>query len=416
MVQLTDDCFAHGGRLMRTEEALHLLAERLQQVTESERLTTGQALGRVLLEDVAARTSSPPHDNAAVDGYAVRHVDLAAEGETRLPVGARIAAGHRPEGEARPGTALRIFTGAVVPAGFDTIFMQEDCRAENGEVILPAGLKAGANRRRAGEDFKGGDLLLRAGHRLRPQDLGLAAAAGHESLSVSKPLRIALFSTGDEIVEPGRELQAAAIYDSNRYLLMGLARGLGCAVTDLGILADEADDVRSALDRAAADHDLILTSGGVSVGEEDHVKAAVESLGQLHAWRLAIKPGRPLALGQVARVPFIGLPGNPVAVMVTFLTIARPAILRLMGAGDLEPHRFKVAAGFEFKKKKDRREWLRVKLVPAEDGWRAEIFPRQGSGILSSLVEADGLVELPEDLTRLERGAMVDFLPFSEVT
>ena len=195
-----------------------------------------------------------------------------------------------------------------------------------------------------------------------------------------------------------------------------LINSLGCAVTDLGILADEAEIVRGALERAAADHDLILTTGGVSVGEEDHVKAAVESLGRLHAWRLAIKPGRPLALGQVARVPFIGLPGNPVAVMVTFLTIARPAILRLMGAEDLEPHRFKVAAGFDFKKKKDRREWLRVKLAPDNGGWRAEIFPRQGSGILSSLVEADGLVELPEDLTRLERGAMVDFLPFSEVT
>jgi molybdopterin molybdotransferase len=301
MVQLTDDCFAHGGRLMRTDEALRLLAERLRRVTESERLPTGETLGRVLLGDVSARTSAPPHDNAAVDGYAVRHLDLAADGETRLPVGARIAAGHPPEGEVRPGTALRIFTGAVVPSGFDTIFMQEDCRAENGDVVLPAGLKAGANRRRAGEDFETGDLLLHAGHRLRPQDLGLAAAAGHDSLAVSKPLRVALFSTGDEITEPGRDLQAAAIYDSNRYLLMGLARGLGCAVTDLGILADEAEDVRSALEGAAAEHDLIITSGGVSVGEEDHVKAAVESLGRLHAWRLAIKPGRPLALGQERR-------------------------------------------------------------------------------------------------------------------
>jgi len=416
MVQLTDDCFAHGGRLMRTEEALRLLAERLRQVTESERLPAGQALGRVLLEDVTARTGAPPHDNAAVDGYAVRHADLAADGETRLPLGARIAAGHRPEGEIRPGTALRIFTGAVVPPGFDTIFMQEDCRAEGGEVILPAGLKAGANRRAAGEDFKAGDLLLRAGHRLRPQDLGLAAAAGHDSLVVSRPLKVALFSTGDEITEPGRDLPAAAVYDSNRYLLMGLAGSLGCEVTDMGILADEAELVRSSLQRAAAGHDLIITSGGVSVGEEDHVKSAVESLGRLHAWRLAIKPGRPLALGQIAQVPFIGLPGNPVAVMVTFVTIARPAILRLMGARDLEPRRFKVAADFDFKKKKDRREWLRVKLEPAEGGWRAVIFPRQGSGILTSLVEADGLVELPEDLTRLERGAMVDFLPFSEVT
>jgi molybdopterin molybdotransferase len=415
MVQLTDDCFAHGGRLMRTEEALQLLAERLERVTEAETQPLSAAVGRVLLEDVVARTSMPPHDNTAVDGYAVRYEDLSAEGETRLSVSARIPAGHAPEGEIRPGTALRIFTGAVMPHGFDTVFMQEDCRLDGNDVILPKGIKAGANRRRAGEDFREGERVLAAGQRLRPQDLGLAAAAGHDRLSVSCPLRVALFSTGDEITEPGNSLSTGAIYDSNRYLLIGLISNLGCRTSDLGILPDKEDVVRPALEEAAKTHDLIITSGGVSVGEEDHVKSAVESLGQLHAWRLAIKPGRPLALGQVGRVPFIGLPGNPVAVMVTFLTIARPAILRMMGAADLEPQRFKVAAGFDLKKKKDRREWLRVRLAPGADGWRAELFPRQGSGILSSLVEADGLVELPEDLTRLERGAMVDFLPFSEV-
>ncbi|MDX1401910.1 MAG: molybdopterin molybdotransferase MoeA [Kiloniellales bacterium] len=415
MVQLSDDCFAHGGELMATRDALDLLSERLDRVTETEQIQTGKALGRVLSADVVARTSMPPHDNAAVDGYAVRFTDLNGEGETSLPVAARIAAGQAVPQDITGKCALRIFTGAIVPDGFDTIFMQEDVRLDGGRVILPTGIKSGSNRRKAGEDFFEGDTLLRAGHRLRPQDLGLAAAGGHERVPVSKPLRVALFSTGDELLEPGVRLPEGAIHDSNRYTLMGLLATLKGEVTDLGILPDNKLKVQDALDRAAETHDMIITSGGVSVGEEDHVKAAVEALGRLHVWRLAIKPGRPLALGQVRHVPFIGLPGNPVAVMVTFLLIARPAMLRLMGASELEPRRYKLPAAFDFKKKGKRREWLRVHLVSKNGRLEVELFRRQGSGILSSLVAADGLVELEEDLTELRRGAMVDFLPFSEV-
>jgi len=420
MAQLSDDCFAFGGRLMRTDEALARLAETLGRVTEAEPVPLAAALGRILAENVISPHHVPPHDNAAVDGYAVFFDDLDPAGETTLPVVGRATAGHPLTNPARRDTAVRIFTGARMPEGPDTVMMQEDCRIEGeggGErVVLPSGLKRGANWRQRGEDITAGSTVLHQGARLRPQDIGQAAAAGRHELLVSQPLRVALFSTGDELRQPGEPLPPGAIYDSNRYTLMAFLGGLGCAVDDLGIVPDRADVLRQALAGAAAAHDLIVTSGGVSVGEEDHVKGAVEALGRLHVWRLAIRPGRPLALGQIGRVPFVGLPGNPVAVMVTALMILQPMILRLMGAAALTPPRFRVAAGFAYNKKKNRREWLRARLEgDGETGRRAVKFPRDGAGILSSLVFADGLVELPEDLTRVEPGTMVDFLPFSGI-
>ena len=417
MAQLSDDCFAFGGPLMTVAAAWELLSKRLKPVVASERVKLARAHGRVLAEDLAARADIPPHDNTAVDGYAVYFDDLKPDGETRLPVAqGRAAAGHPFVGTARRGQAVRVFTGAVMPAGPDTVMMQEDCTVENGAVVIRPGIKRGANRRRAGEDVRKGAVALRRGRRLRPQDVGMAAALGRAALKVYRPLRVALFSTGDELREPGRRLGAGAIYDSNRYTLMGLLGGLGCDVTDLGILKDRREVVQSALKKAARNHHLIVTSGGVSVGDEDHVRAAVEALGSLHVWRLAIKPGRPAALGQVGRVPFLGLPGNPVAVMVTFYGLARALVQLLSGAEPEPPRRFKVRAGFEHKKKAERREFLRARLERAADGALvAHRFPRDGAGILSSMVESDGLVELPEDLTRLAAGSMVDFLPFSEV-
>ncbi len=417
MAQLSDDCFAHGGRLMSTAEALTLLAEKAAVVTAPRRLPLGEALGRILAEDITAGHDLPPADNSAVDGYAVYFDDLKTKAETRLPIAGRITAGHPPEAPLARGRAARIFTGAQMPAGADTVMMQEDCREEDGAVIIRPGIKSGANRRLRDEDFKAGDLVLAKGSRLRAQDLGQAAAAGRSELLVYGPLRVALFSTGDELRDPGGTLDPGAIYDSNRFALLGLLKGLGCEVRDLGILEDQPAVIETALAEAAADHDLIVTSGGVSVGEEDHVKQAVEALGHLHLWRLAIKPGRPIAFGQVGRVPFVGLPGNPVAVMVTFMNVVRPMILSLMGATDVSPHRFSVCAGFHHRKKKARREWLRVRLeADGAGGWVARKFPREGAGILSSMVESDGLVELPEDLTELAPGASVDFLPFSEVS
>ncbi len=416
MAQLSDDCFAQDGRLMRVEEAQALLGQVISQVSAAEAVPLRLALGRILLEDIVAAFDVPPHDNSAVDGYAVFFDDLDPKAETVLPVTGRVAAGHPLDRPARRGEAVRIFTGAPMPAGPDTVMMQEDCRLEGERVAIAPGIERGANRRARGVDIAAGGTVLRRGMRLRPQDLGQAAATGRHELLVARPLRVALFSTGDELCEPGAPLTPGKIYDSNRSTIHALLSGLGCAVTDLGILPDRFESVRAALDAAAKDQDLLVTSGGVSVGEEDHVKQAVEALGKLHLWRLAIKPGRPLALGQVGAVPFVGLPGNPVAVMVTFLTLVRPIILRLMGADAAAPRRFKVRADFAHKKKKDRREWLRVRLEGGGPGtWRAVKFPREGAGILSSLVEADGLVELPEDLTRLEPGTMVDFLPFSEV-
>ncbi|HMA16375.1 MAG: gephyrin-like molybdotransferase Glp [Bacteroidota bacterium] len=416
MAQLSDDCFAQGGPLMRVDEARKLLSEILAPVTEREAVALHQALGRILAEDVVSPVDIPPAPNSAVDGYAVFHADLDPEQDTRLPVIGRITAGQQDLPVARPGAAIRIFTGARLPAGPDTVMMQEDCREDGDQVVISPGIKKGANARKAGEDVARGDTVLRRGQKLRPQDVGQAAAVGRRELQVSTRLKVGLFSTGDELREPGAPLDAGAIYDSNRYTIHALLTGLGCQVEDLGILPDRLDVVRQALEQAEGRHDLLVTSGGVSVGEEDHVKAAVEALGKLHLWRLAVKPGRPIALGQVGRVPFVGLPGNPVAVVVTFLTIVRPLILRLMGGDDTPPHTFRVRAGFDYKKKAERREWLRAHLVEdPSGGLTAEKFPRDGAGILSSLVAADGLVELPEDLTRLEAGAMVDFLPFSEV-
>jgi molybdopterin molybdotransferase len=416
MAQLSADCFAHGGNLMSLDDALALIEERTDAVTGVEAVALKDARGRILAEDVVAPFAVPPHANSAVDGYAVRFEDLAQDRETMLRVVGRAAAGHPERRAVAAGEAIRIFTGAVMPQGADTVMMQEDCRLEGDRVAIPPGIKRGSNRRRAGEDVEAGALALATGVRLRPQEIGLAASLGLSALTVRMRLKAALFSTGDEILEPGQPPATGRIYDSNRYALSALLAGLDVAVTDLGILPDREPVLREALRRASEGHDLILTSGGVSVGEEDHVRAAVEALGALHFWRLAIKPGRPIALGQVGRVPFVGLPGNPVAAMVTFLRIVRPLILKLAGARDRTPALFRVRAAFEYRKKTGRREWVRVSLVrDGTGGLEARKFPRDGAGILSSMVASDALAELPEDLTHLEPGTMVDVLPFAEV-
>ncbi len=421
MAQLSDDCFAHGSKLMPLDEALGLLAARIKTVAEPEQASLAACLGRVLAEDVTATRDVPPHDNAAVDGYAVFFDDLSSGAETELPVVGRAAAGHPFARAQKRRQAVRIFTGAPMPVGEDgmapdTVMMQEDCTADGAFVRIAPGIKRGANRRKRGEDIKAGDVILRAGRRLKPQDIGLAASVGRVRLAVRRPLRAALLSTGDEIREPGAEAPPGTVYDANRFAIRALLEAIGCRVTDLGIVPDQFEAVRTALARAAEGHDLIVTSGGVSSGEEDHVKAAVEALGRIHFWRLAIKPGRPIALGQIARVPIIGLPGNPVAVIVTFLRVARPIILRLAGAADEAPTLFRVASGFDYKKKADRREWVRARLAAGGTGeMQAQMFPRQGAGVLSSIVGSDGLVELPETVTQVRAGDMVDFLPFSAV-
>ena len=411
MAQLSNDCFAFGGALMSIDEATALIAERLAPVAASETVPLIAADGRILAQDVMAPIDLPPFDNSAVDGYAVRFDDLQRQ-VTILPVQGRVAAGTGAAGLAQAGAAVRIFTGAPMPDGFDTVFMQEDVRlAENGSVALPAGLKRGSNRRQKGEDIRRGGRALAAGRCLTPQDLALLAALGLASVVVRRRLRVAVFSTGNEIISPGEPLLEAKIYDSNRFMLQALLRRLACEVTDLGILPDAREAVAEALSAAAAKHDLLITSGGVSTGEEDHVKAAVEQAGALTFWRLAIKPGRPVAMGVVQGTPFIGLPGNPVAVFVTFAHVARALIARLAGERFTAPAPVPVRAGFAYTKKEGRREYVRVRLSSA-GGLTAQKHPREGAGIITSLTESDGLVELPEAVTRVEPGEVVGFLPF----
>jgi molybdopterin molybdotransferase len=414
MAQLSDDCFAFGGDLLSMTAALERVST-IEAAVASENVPLKAARGRILAAPLVAAMNVPPHANSAVDGYAVAFDDLRPNEPTTLPLGGRAAPGRALGRAARRGEAVRIFTGAPMPEGLDTVLMQEDCTEADSTVTIPPGIRRGANRRHAGEDVKAGSTVLIPGRRLRPQEIGLAASLGITALPVYRRLRVTVFSTGDEVRDPGTPLPASAIYDANRYVLAALIEGLGAAVTDLGIIPDRQAAIGEALTGAARDHDLILTSGGMSTGEGDHVKGAVEARGKLHFWRLAIKPGRPVAMGQIGRVPFMGLPGNPVAVMVTFLILARPLILRLSGAVDVAPRRFRVVAGFEHKKRSNRREYVRARLEAAESGWVARKFPRDGAGILSSMVESDGLVEIGEGISATKPGDIVDFLPFSEV-
>lgn len=415
MAQLSDDCFAVGGDLLTAAGALAEIEARVTPVVAAETVPLPAAAGRIVAQEIVARMNIPPHANSAVDGYAVAHADLSPDRETVLPVTGRAAAGHPLDRPARRGEAIRIFTGAPMPDGTDTVMMQEDCGVENGRVRLRPGIRKGANRRHAGEDIAEGEIALPAGRRLRAPDLGLAAALGLCELPVFRPLRVALLSTGDEVCDPGAPLRPGAIYDANRFMLAALLTGLGCAVTDFGIRPDHEAALADTLASASIDHDLIVTSGGVSAGDEDHVKSAVERLGALHFWRLAIKPGRPVALGQVRGVPVIGLPGNPVAVIVTFIVLARPLIDRLAGAAAGAPRLFRVRAGFAYRKKPGRREYLRASLQRDGDDVIAIKYVRDGAGILSSIVRSDGLVILDEGSSELAAGGIVDFLPFSEV-
>jgi len=422
MAQLSDDCFAFNGPLLPVAEAERLIAERVVPVAGRETVTLWQAPGRVLADSIIAPVNVPPFDNSAVDGYAVRAADLDAEGETRLSIIDRVAAGHAATHTLHAGKAIRIFTGAPMPAGADTVFMQEDSRVEGGSVIVPPGLKLGANRRLAGEDMPAGAVALPAGRRLAVQHVALAAALGLSALAVRRRVRVALFSTGDEIVEPGAKLPHAALYDSNRYLLAGLLRRFGAEVTDLGILTDEPKALARALGAAAADHDLVVTSGGVSTGEADHVRAAIESIGRIVFWRVAIKPGRPVAMGVIAGstngegAAFVGLPGNPVAVFVTFVRVVRPLLLRLAGALPEPLLAMPARATFFYKKRKGRREYVRVALRAAADGTiEAVKYEQDGAGVLTSLTETDGRAELGEDVTTVEPGSTVGFLSYASL-
>ena len=419
MAQLSDDCFAFSGPLLRLDDMERLINERILPIAETERVPLHGARERVVAHDIIAPINLPPFDNSAVDGYAVRHADLHRDGETALPVSDRLTAGARANVSLKSGTAVRIFTGAAMPKGADTVFMQEDVTVEGNRVTVPKGLKLGANRRLAGEDVAIGATVLPSGTVLEAQHVALAAALGLTEIVVRRRLRVAIFSTGDEVVEPGSIRDGAGVYDSNRFLLSELLDQLGAIVTDLGILPDDPEKLSSRLADAAAGHDLIVTSGGVSTGEADYVRHAVERIGSLVFWRVAIKPGRPVALGVIPAASghsaaFVGLPGNPVAVFVTFVRVVKPLLRRLSGARPDRLVPLPVRSEFAYRKKKDRREYVRVTLRRGVDGEvEAVKHPQDGAGILTSLTETDGLLEFPEDVTTIEPGARVGFLSYA---
>lgn len=425
MAQLTDDCFAFSGALLPLPEMERLIAERIAPVADTERVPLRGARGRVTASDIKAPVDLPPFDNSAVDGYAVRHADLSADGDTTLIVSGRLTAGARADLILGPKEAIRIFTGAAMPSGADTVYMQEDVSVDGDKVTVPKGLAPGANRRLAGEDVAAGRIVLPSGTVLEAQHIALLAALGIVDVEVRQRLKVAVFSTGDEVVEPGATRGGAAIFDANRYLISALLEQLGAVVTDLGILRDDPAELARALAKAAAWHDLIVTSGGVSTGDADYVRTAVEKIGSLVFWRIAIKPGRPVAMGVIRAAPrkdyaahagaaFCGLPGNPVAVFVTFVRVVKPLLLRLSGARPQALLPLPVRVAFAYKKKKDRREYVRVALRRAADGEiEAVKHPQDGAGILTSLTETDGLLEFPEDVTSVAPGDRIGFLSFA---
>ena len=400
--------------LLTLDEALTRLLGALGPVGATETLSTFDALGRVLAADVTSALDVPPADNSSMDGYALRCADVAAPGGA-LPVSQRIAAGV--VGTAlEPSTAARIFTGAQVPAGADAVVMQEQCEAEGGTVRVNTVPAFGQWIRRRGEDVRAGSVVLPAGTRLTPQALGLAAAVGAGSLQVAPRPRVALFSTGDELAMPGEVLKPGAIYNSNRFTLRGLVEAFGCACDDLGIVPDKLDATRAALRRAAEGNDLIVTCGGVSVGEEDHLKPAVQAEGRLDLWSVAMKPGKPLAFGEVRRQDgssawFIGLPGNPVSSFLTFLLAVRPFLLRLQGATDTSPRALGLRADFDWPRPDRRREFMRVRRN-GQGG--LDLFPNQSSGVLTSVVWADGIVDNPGGMA-IRAGDTVAYLAFAEL-
>jgi molybdopterin molybdotransferase len=419
MAQLSQDCFALGEEILSVEDAVAAIVARFRRVDGEETVALADADGRVLAQDLVATLQLPPFTNSAVDGYAVRGDDISTDQVRVFRVTGRLQAGAAAGAGAAlaPGDAIRIFTGAPLPHGADTVYMQEDARLDDeGRVHLPPGLKRGANVRPAGEDITLGRTIVPAGRWLRPQDVAVAAAMGLTELPVRRRVQIAVFSTGDEVVEPGTVRRETQLFDSNRIMLIALLRRLGCTVSDLGIRRDDRAQIAEVLQAAARSHDLILSSGGVSTGEGDFVKAAIEAVGTLVFWRIAMKPGRPVAMGVIDGTPFIGLPGNPVASFITFARIARPAILALAGAQWSPPPALPVRAQFSYRKKPARREYVRVYLRKAVDGvLEGSKFPREGAGLLSSLTDTDGVIELEENVTRVEPGQMVNCLTYASL-
>jgi molybdopterin molybdotransferase len=417
--KLIDDCFAHDKKRLRHDEALAILKGRVAPVTGKETVPLAEAAGRVLAEPAVAPRPVPAHTNAAVDGYSFAATDYDPGTGAELAVEGRAAAGHRLRHAPAPATAVRIFTGAVVPAGHDTVVMQEDTQTTTaggrGFVAIPPGLKRGANVRRAGEDVQAGETLLQAGAVLRPQELAALASIGMGKVPCFARLRVAIVSTGDELVRPGAALEEGQVFDANAPMLAALIASAGAIPADLGVLPDDRDEVKRRLAAAAQRYDAVILSGGASRGEEDYTVAALDALGKRHLWQLAIKPGRPMSFGQIGDCVVLGLPGNPVAVLVCFLLYVWPLLRRMGGADWREPRRYRLPALFAFPgRKPGRRELWRGILKGTPQGLAVDKFPRDGSGLISGLRAAHGLIDIPEDVGDVEPGDIVAFIPFSE--
>ncbi|MEM1298049.1 MAG: gephyrin-like molybdotransferase Glp [Pseudomonadota bacterium] len=411
--RLRDDCFAlpPGVEWTPVDEALGLLRDRLSCVAGTETVPATDALGRILAEPAVAARTNPPADNAAVDGYAFAWASVDGRDEGNLPLEpGRAAAGHPFPGRLPEGHACRILTGAEIPAGADTVVLQEDAEVRAGRVRFRVPRKAGANARGAGEDVRAGDEVLSSGTRIGAAEIARLVSAGVATVTVHARLRVAVLSTGDELLQPGAPADSHGIVDTNRPMLSALVTAFGHEVVDLGLQPDNADRITEALDQGATEADAILTSGGASAGDEDHISRLLREEGTVNSWRIAVKPGRPLALGLWRGVPVFGLPGNPVAAFVTTLIFARPAFGVLAGRGWQEPQGFTVPAAFEKSKKPGRREYLRARLT--EDGL-AEVFRSEGSGLIGGLSWADGLVELPDEAAEITHGTPVRYLPYS---
>ncbi|MEM7216277.1 MAG: gephyrin-like molybdotransferase Glp [Pseudomonadota bacterium] len=418
MKDLADDCFVHDKDRMKHSEAIDILRQRMTPIVGTEKLSLTQASGRVLASKIVAPRNIPAFDNTAVDGYAFAHSDHEPTGGF-FPLTTRIAAGQVQDVELPGFSAARIFTGARMPAGADTVAMQEDCEIHEQDgtsfVIIPAGLKQGANCRLAGEDVKIGESVVSAGKSLRPQDIAAIASTGTSELLAYKPLRVGLLSSGDEILRPGMPYNDGKVYDANFFMLQALLESPVFEVSDLGICLDDAEKLEILLLAEASNHDVIISTGGASKGEEDHFVRALDTLGKCHLWQLAVKPGRPMSFGQIGKTPCFTLPGNPVAAFVCFLLYVRPSLSVLGGGSWREPQRFPLPAKFSIKSKPDRREFLRGFIGHDEQGQPfVKKFERDGSGLISGLCAAEGLIEIAEDQTEVVEGDIVNFIPFAE--
>lgn len=396
--------------LITLEQAVEAIQQQTSKPLAVETLPLDDCLNRTLAEDLVSTLNVPPADNSAMDGYAIRIEDLQASGMTSLAVTQRIAAGET--GSAlQAGTAARIFTGAPIPAQANAVVMQEVCEQTGDQVSIPSGITMAANIRRSGEDIKAGSVILNTGRKLRAQDIGLAASVGAASLKVYRRLTAAIMTTGDELQNPGTPLAPGQIYNSNRYTLKGLLETLDCNVIDIGQVEDTLAATQAALTEAALTADLIFSCGGVSVGEEDHVHEAVASLGEINLWKVALKPGKPCLFGKVDNTPFLGLPGNPVSVFITFLLLGRPLVHQLQGSEATPVQEFSVSAGFDWPRAGKRLEYLRARVGRREDGvLEATLYSNNSSGVLTSTVWADGLIVMPANTTR-QRGDSVQYIP-----